>query len=360
LTVTWSPLANVAGPAALAIHVGLQKYANTYDLVPMPGVKKNTKITFSDIAGATPIDDAFVTDHPAKVGFDKNFGKELRKFKHEVTFLRRYKIEGTVAAAVGNIDMLVCRNGCTPHKLDLNAEWSDTAYSGNLPAAWTGAPTATPEAAAAPGEESQIEVESAGAPMGFGYAMLMAFLGGLIMNVMPCVLPVIAIKVLSFVQQAGENRSRILALNVAYAIGVIVVFLGLGTLATFARIGLGELFQNDWFNVVMACIVFAMGLSLLGVFEIQLPGALGGGSNEQEGLPGAFFTGILATLLATPCIGPFVSGILVWSVTQPTHVIYVVRGLLGMGMPAPRRVSGAFWAQHTKIPATGTWMVRFK
>ena len=360
VTVTWSPLPGDPGTAVLAIHIALQDGANTYDLQPSEGFRKNTKITFGDIAGATPIDTEFVADHEPKVGMDENFGKVLRKYLHEVTFSRRYKVEGTPGAAAGKIDMLVCRSSCTPHKLDLNAEWSDSAIAGTLPAAWTGAaPIPAPEAAAT-GEESLIEVESAGAPMGFGYAMVMAFLGGLIMNVMPCVLPVIAIKVLSFVQQAGENRSRILALNVAYAIGVIVVFLGLGTLATFARIGLGELFQNDWFNVVMACIVFAMGLSLLGVFEIQLPGALGGGSNEQEGLPGAFFTGILATLLATPCIGPFVSGVLVWSVTQPTHVIYAVWGMLGLGMASPYLLIGAFPALLEKMPRPGMWMVRFK
>ncbi len=102
------------------------------------------------------------------------------------------------------------------------------------------------------------------------------------------------------------------------------------------------------------------GLSLLGVFEIQLPGALGGGSNEQEGLREPSSTGILATLLATPCIGPFVSGVLVWSVTQPTHVIYAVWGMLGLGMASPYLLIGAFPALLEKMPRPGMWMVRFK
>jgi len=365
VSVTWAPLAGSPGTGVLAIHVQLQDGANTYSLEAVEGFRKPTKIAFPDVAGATPIDAGFTADHPAKIAKDPNFdNREMRKFFHEVTFLRRYRLEATPPPALaGIIDLLVCRSGCTPHKIELTAEWAPEPYAGAMPVAWKpGAAGTTP---AAPEDESGtdgsagIEVEKSSTPLSFGYALLLAFVGGMIMNIMPCVLPVIAIKVLSFVQQAGESRSRIFALNLTYSIGVIVVFLGLGTLATFARIGLGQLFQYDGFNVVMACVVFAMGLSLLGVFEFQMPGSVGGGS-EHEGLPGAFFTGVLATLLATPCIGPFVSGVLVWSVTQPAAVIYLIWGTLGLGMASPYLLIGLFPRLIDRMPRPGMWMVRFK
>ena len=126
----------------------------------------------------------------------------------------------------------------------------------------------------------------------------------LILNVMPCVLPVLAIKILSFVKQAGEDRMRVLQLNIAYSAGVILVFLCLASLAAFLEMGWGSLFQHAEFNLVMACLVFVMGLSLLGVFEIPIPGLSRRRGAQKEGLPGAFLTGIFATFLATPCSGP--------------------------------------------------------
>ncbi|QDU60805.1 Thiol:disulfide interchange protein DsbD precursor [Planctomycetes bacterium Pan216] len=192
--------------------------------------------------------------------------------------------------------------------------------------------------------------------------ILYAFLGGIILNVMPCVLPVIAIKVLGFVQQAGESRSRILLLNVMYSAGVISVFLILASLAVFLGIGWGGLFQKPEFNLVMAGIVFAMGLSLLGVFEIPVPGFLGSkaGGYHQEGPLGAFMTGIMATLLATPCSGPFLGTALGWSVRQPWIVTYAVWLSIGLGMSFPYLLCGIFPAAIKLLPKPGNWMITFK
>ena len=191
--------------------------------------------------------------------------------------------------------------------------------------------------------------------------MLYAFLGGLILNVMPCVLPVIAIKVIGFVQQAGEHHLRVFLLNVAYSVGVITVFLILATLAVVLGIGWGGLFQRPEFNLAMAGLVFAMGLSLLGVFEIPIPGfASSGGSEHQEGLVGAFLTGILATLLATPCSGPFLGVTLGWSVRQDAAITYLVWATMGLGMASPYLVFAVFPGAIKWLPRPGNWMVRFK
>jgi thiol:disulfide interchange protein len=199
-------------------------------------------------------------------------------------------------------------------------------------------------------------------PSSLAMNLLFAFIGGMILNVMPCVLPVIAIKVLSFVQQAGESRGQILLLNVAYSLGVVLVFVVLATLAVFLGFSWGGLFQLDEFNLVMAAVVFAMGLSLLGVFEIPVPGMVGAGAGGQhrEGLTGAFLTGIFATLLATPCTGPFMGTTLAWSVKQPSHVVYLVWGTMGLGMAFPYLVLGAFPALVRWLPRPGMWMVRLK
>lgn len=194
-----------------------------------------------------------------------------------------------------------------------------------------------------------------------GQYLLYAFLGGLILNVMPCVLPVIAIKVLSFVQQAGESRSRILALNLSYSLGVLIVFLLLATLAAFAGLAWGGLFGQASFIVVMAALIFAMALSLLGVFEIPIPGMLGSvGAEQREGLPGAFLTGIFATLLATPCSGPFLGVTLGWSLQQPPAVVYLIWSMMALGMASPYLLFGFFPGAIRFLPKPGNWMVRFK
>ncbi len=365
VSVTWSPLAGSPGTAVVAIRVQLQDGANTYDFLPIPG-SKPTKINLDEIEGVSPLDPSFVADRaPELIDNPLENGPKLHEFLHEVTFLRRYRIDAEPAPFVtGKLEIQVCRKQCVIHRPDLSAEWSTEPYTGAMPAAWTTAGAVnSPTKGGGPSSDTAstgIEVEPT-EQMSTGYALLLAFLGGILMNFMPCVLPVIAIKVLSFVQQAGESRSRIFALNLTYSFGVIVVFLALGTLATFANLVQGQLFQFDGFNVVMACIVFAMGLSLLGVFEFQLPGALGGaGPTQHEGLTGAFFTGILATLLATPCIGPFVGSAVTWSVEQPIPIIYLVWGLLGLGMASPYLLLGAFPSLIHRMPRPGMWMVRFK
>ena len=121
-------------------------------------------------------------------------------------------------------------------------------------------------------------------------------------------------------------------------------------------------FADTRFNLVMACLVFAMGLSLLGVFEIPVPGMVGSaaGGNRQEGLLGALLTGIFATLLATPCTGPIMAAAVGWSVRQPTFIVYLVWGVMGLGMASPYLVLGLFPQLVRWLPKPGTWMIRLK
>ncbi len=188
----------------------------------------------------------------------------------------------------------------------------------------------------------------------------LAFVAGFILNFMPCVLPVVGLKVLSFVQQAKNSRRRIFMLNLAYALGTISVLLVLATLATFAGLGWGEQFSSVTFTVVLSSIVFAFALSFLGVWHIALPGFVDNLNGNEEGLPGAFSKGILSTVLATPCSGPFLGSALAWALVQPAWVTYIVFGTVGLGMASPFLAIGVFPQLVKWLPKPGPWMESFK
>ena len=194
--------------------------------------------------------------------------------------------------------------------------------------------------------------------------MGLGFLGGLILNLMPCVLPVIGLKILSFVQQAGQSRRRALMLNVWYSLGLLSVFAVLAGLAAFINLGWGQLFSFTAFNVALTAVVFAMSLSLLGVWEIPVPGLLGTGKandlSEREGALGAFCKGVLTTVLATPCSGPFLASALAFSVGQPPLKTFAVFLSAGVGMASPYLLIGAFPRLIRSLPKPGPWMDTFK
>ncbi len=192
----------------------------------------------------------------------------------------------------------------------------------------------------------------------------LAFLGGLILNLMPCVLPVISLKLLSFLEQGGESRGRVFMLNVWYTLGLLSVFLILAMLAATLGMAWGEQFTLPWFKVAMTALVFVMALSFLGVWEIPIPGFLGSGAAGQlqakEGVEGAFAKGVLATILATPCSGPFLGPVFGFLLDQPPYMAYVVFGSVGLGMASPYLVIGAFPKLIAFLPKPGAWMDTLK
>ena len=212
-------------------------------------------------------------------------------------------------------------------------------------------------------DRGTTESRSLGPMLWFG------FLGGLILNLMPCVLPVIGLKVLSFVEQGGQSRRRIFLLNFWYSVGILAVFLVLATLPVVLRsfgeqFGWGQQFSLDEVNVPLAAIVFAMALSFLGIWEIPIPGFAGsGGANKlaaQEGVAGAFFKGVLTTILATPCSGPFLGSALGYAFSQPAGITYAVFTAIGIGMASPYLAIGAFPVLIKFLPKPGVWMDTFK
>jgi len=200
--------------------------------------------------------------------------------------------------------------------------------------------------------------------------MLFGFAGGLILNLMPCVLPVIGLKVLSFIEQGGHDRRRILLLNVWYSLGMLAVFMVLATLPVAFRLlrnedfGWGQQFAYDGFNITLAAVVFVMALSFLGIWEIPIPGFVGGGKvgelATKEGFSGAFAKGAVTTVLATPCSGPFLGSALAFAFAQPAPVTYTIFGCIGLGMASPYLLIGAFPSLVGWLPKPGAWMDTFK
>ncbi len=194
--------------------------------------------------------------------------------------------------------------------------------------------------------------------------ILTGFLGGLLLNLMPCVLPVIGLKLLSFLEQAGHGRGRAFTLNVWYSLGLLSVFMVLATLAVTLGMGWGQLFSFNGFNITLAAVVFTMGLSFLGVWEIPIPGFVGRGKTlelgEKEGAAGAFAKGVLTTILATPCSAPFLASALTWAVGQPPVKTYAVFTSVGLGMASPYLLIGAFPNLIAFLPKPGAWMDTFK
>ena len=200
---------------------------------------------------------------------------------------------------------------------------------------------------------------------GLWFDLLLAFIGGLLLNAMPCVLPVIGLKVMSFVQQAGQNRRQILTLNLWFSLGVLLVFLAWASLIAFFAKAASAQFQRPEFSITLAAITFAFALSLLGVWEIPIPGFVGSGTaqqvGERGGATGAVAKGVLSTILATPCVGPLIGGTVDLTIKDGSMVrIFAIYSVMGLGMAFPYLVLGANPALLRWLPKPGMWMETFK
>lgn len=200
-------------------------------------------------------------------------------------------------------------------------------------------------------------------------AMLgLAFLGGLILNFMPCVLPVIALKVFSFVNQSKEHPRRVRALGLVYGLGVVASFLVLAGIAVGVQQAGGQAtwgmaLQNQVVRVLLTIVMTLVALNLFGVFEVNVGGTVMSAAGEaasREGYPGAFFNGILATILATPCTAPFLTGAVAFSFTQPPLATLLAFAAVGLGLAAPYVLLSFFPALVRILPKPGPWMEKFK
>jgi thiol:disulfide interchange protein len=218
------------------------------------------------------------------------------------------------------------------------------------------APAATPLSAAASDGESLTLWEA----LGF------ALLGGLILNLMPCVFPVLAMKAASFVRLAGHSRAEVRRDGLAYTAGVLASF-GLMAAAILAIRGtLGEVswgfqFQSPIFSLLVAYLFFVVGLNLSGVFEVGGSFAgVGQGLVSRGGTTGAFFTGVLAVIVATPCTAPFMAAALGFALSQPAPATVAVLLAMGLGLALPYLALSMTPALQRMMPRPGAWMDRLR
>ncbi len=196
--------------------------------------------------------------------------------------------------------------------------------------------------------------------------LLMAFIGGLILNIMPCVLPVLSIKAIHLVNQSQHHKKEIMKGSLAYTAGILVSFLVLAAVVIIIKlsgesVGWGFQFQNFGFVMVLTSLIFVFGLSLFDVFIISAPGmSLASKASGKTGHWGSFLSGIVAVLLATPCTAPFLGAALGFAFIQPPLLIIVFFLLIGLGLAFPF-ILLAFWPGVIKaIPKPGNWMNVFK
>lgn len=218
------------------------------------------------------------------------------------------------------------------------------------------------------GPSGEAAVEAAGGPAGGGGGrlltiLLLGMLGGLILNAMPCVLPVLSLKVLGLVQSAGQGRAAVTVGALATTGGILASFLALalaaiGARAAGAAVGWGVQFQQPGFVAFLAVVVVLFCLNLWGLFEIPLPGrlanALGGG--PREGVAGHFAAGLFATLMATPCSAPFLGPAMGFALAQPAAVVLATFAAVGLGMSLPYLALAIAPGTARLLPRPGPWM----
>jgi thiol:disulfide interchange protein len=202
-----------------------------------------------------------------------------------------------------------------------------------------------------------------GSGSNLGAMLLLALVGGLILNAMPCVLPVLSLKVFGLVRSAGQGRSEVVRGALATAAGILVSFLALalaaiGARAAGAAVGWGIQFQRPGFVAFLAVVVVLFCLNLWGLFEIPLPQRLArlGGSGPREGLAGHFASGLFATLMATPCSAPFLGTAVGFALAQESPVILAIFGAVGLGMALPYLLLAAAPGTARFLPRPGEWM----
>ncbi len=284
------------------------------------------------------------------------------------------------------IELLLCSDtSCWPVQDTLERDWEDVAPS-QLPRAeeqgwwpvWetavreTALPAADPEMAETslptPIQDLTLEPSYFRAHMvvsNLGKAMVFALLAGLILNFMPCVLPVLALKMRAFFPSAAaeDKHKRVSDFrthNVFFALGILLFFLVLAAVISVTGMAWGQIFQSPLAVLILATVLFALALSLFDVFHLPIIDLRTSRGPAQNPRTEALTTGMLVTLLATPCSGPFLGGVLAWGLLQPPLVIAVVFVCIGIGMASPYILLALFPRLHRYFPRPGNWMIHLE
>ncbi|QDT11209.1 protein-disulfide reductase DsbD family protein [Planctomycetes bacterium K23_9] len=203
--------------------------------------------------------------------------------------------------------------------------------------------------------------------MTFWSALFGAFVGGIILNLMPCVFPVLGLKVMGFVKQAGNDPAKIRMHGIAFAGGLLVAMWVLAGIILTIKISLGTninwgaQMSEPYFVCAMIVLLFLLGLNLAGVFEFGTSMTRVGGSIQgKEGYSSSFLSGVLTTLVATPCSGPFLGAAMSYTLAQPAGIAMILFTVFGLGIAVPYLLLCFFPALINRLPRPGAWMETFK
>jgi thiol:disulfide interchange protein DsbD len=198
-------------------------------------------------------------------------------------------------------------------------------------------------------------------PVGMTLLLLIAALGGLVLNFTPCVLPVIPIKIIGL-SRASDDPRRLLVLGLAMSVGVVAFWIGLGSAIAFVAgfSAISSLFQTPWFAPFVGIVVAVMAGGMMGLFDFRLPQFFYKLDTGQESLPGSFAFGILTAVLSTPCTAPFMAGASAWAATQAPVTTLATFGAIGAGMALPYLLLSAQPGWVKKVPRTGPASVLVK
>ncbi|NND67253.1 MAG: protein-disulfide reductase DsbD [Halioglobus sp.] len=290
--------------------------------------------------------------------------KEDDYFGQVVVYYQHAGVNLAPARSAGQAKLRVTSQGCAdaglcypPHKqyFDVNFTSGSITETGPPPKPASTAPKATVEPRAA--AEQDADTGS------LWYMLLLAFAGGTILNLMPCVFPILSLKVLSFARSTDQDRHL---QSWVYTAGVIVSFVLvaavlIGLQQAGSAIGWGFQLQSPGFVIALAYLFIAMGLSLSGLIEFG-GGMMNAGSGlaNRGGTSGSFFTGVLAVIVASPCTAPFMGTALGFAVSQPPLIGLLVFAALGAGMAAPLLLFSYSGAARAMMPKPGPWMETLK
>jgi len=286
--------------------------------------------------------------------------KPLSVYDGEVAIVSQIRIPpGTAAGAYpvhAGLRYQACnRSTCLP-PVTTKADLTLTVGPG-------GTPVESPLFAASAGAGAEEEKDGAALPPGVLLMLGIAVLGGLILNAMPCVLPVLSLKVFGLVRSAAHGRAEVVRGGLATAAGIFVSFWAMALAAIAARaagaaVGWGVQFQRPGFVAVLAVVVVLFCLNLWGLFEIHLPqwASRVGGTGPREGAAGHFFSGLFATLMATPCSAPFLGTAIGFALAQKAGIILAIFTGVGFGMALPYLLLAAAPGTARFLPRPGAWM----
>ncbi len=390
-SITLDKHSYAAGDTVIAaLHVSIPDKYHLYGNPLGPGIGKPSKLRVYSDPGVTW--HGLLKTKPRR--FYPEIGDWVWAYEKDAYFFLEGVIDSTGAGAIdGTIffDGLVCASSCVPVSTETEFRIETSGKAGGAP--FDTAPylrallgdaepmdfqvlAARLSAAAPPGQLSfsalqevpevkprawEYEPVEKKISMNFLLAIIFGFLAGIILNVMPCVLPVLGIKILSLAKAGGASRRTVLARSLVFSGGIMTVFMALAAFASFAQLSWGQQFQSPWFlvSLIVFTVVFALGL--FDVYVLVVPSNIANLERKSgKGFLGEYLRGMFATLLATPCSGPFLGATLAWTLTQSTVIIFLVFASIGAGMAFPYVLFSFSKTLVRLIPKPGKWMEDFK